>query len=37
MVALYAAAAVKNPFNNKTLRVESEENTFNVQIPLGGK
>jgi hypothetical protein len=37
MLALYAAAAVKNPFNNKTLRVESEENTFNVQIPLGGK
>lgn len=37
MLALYAAAAVKNPFNNKTLRVEPEENTFNVQIPLDKK
>jgi hypothetical protein len=34
MQALMAAASVKNPFENKTLRVDPAENTFNVQIPL---
>lgn len=32
--ALFAAAAVKSPFNNKTTFVNPEENTFNVHIPL---
>lgn len=32
--ALFAAAAVKNPFNEKLSQVKPEENTFNVNIPL---
>jgi hypothetical protein len=35
MLALYAAASVKNPFNEKSVKVDPAENTFNVQIPLG--
>jgi hypothetical protein len=34
MQALFAAAAVKSPFNEKTKQVKAEENTFNVHIPL---
>lgn len=34
MLALFAAAAVRNPFNNTTSSVPPEENTFNVHIPL---
>jgi hypothetical protein len=34
MQALFAAAAVKSPFNEKTKQVKPEENTFNVHIPL---
>ena len=36
MLALYAAAAVKDPFKEKSVRVDPAENTFNVQIPLSG-
>lgn len=34
MQALFAAAALKNPFNEKSINVKPEENTFNVHIPL---
>jgi hypothetical protein len=34
MQALFAAAAVKSPFNNKSKQVKPEENTFNVHIPI---
>jgi hypothetical protein len=34
MQALFAAAAVKSPFNELSVRVPPEENTFNVHIPL---
>jgi hypothetical protein len=34
MQALFAAAAVKSPFKEKTKQVKAEENTFNVHIPL---
>jgi hypothetical protein len=34
MQALFAAASVKNPYNEKTKQVKPEENTFNVHIPL---
>jgi beta-xylosidase len=36
MQALFAAAAVQNPFNNKSKEVNPLENTFNVHIPLKG-
>ena len=32
--ALFASAAVKNPFNEKSKQIKPEENTFNVHIPL---
>lgn len=34
MQALFAAAAVNSPFNEKTKQVEKEENTFNIHLPL---
>jgi beta-xylosidase len=34
MKALFAAASVENPFNEKTRNVTSRNNTFNVHIPL---
>lgn len=37
MQALFAAAAVKSPFNELSVRVPPEENTFNVHIPLARK
>jgi len=35
MQALFAAASVRNPFNNISAHVPPDENTFNVGIPLG--
>lgn len=32
--ALFAAAAVKSPYNEKSINVKPDENTFNVHIPL---
>jgi hypothetical protein len=32
--ALFAAAAVKSPYNEKSINVNPDENTFNVHIPL---
>lgn len=32
--ALFAAAAIKSPYNEKSINVKPEENTFNVHIPL---
>lgn len=34
MQALYAAASLKDPYNEKSKNVSKDENTFNVQIPL---
>lgn len=34
MQALFAAAAVKSPFNEKSKKVNQVENTFNVHIPF---
>ncbi|MCH5597016.1 glycoside hydrolase family protein [Niabella ginsengisoli] len=33
-IALFAAAAIQNPFKGNPLRVDNEHNTFNVHIPL---
>ncbi len=37
MQALFAAAAVKDPFRNQTTQVDPIENTFNVHIPVRRK
>jgi len=37
MLALLAAASVRNPYNNTSVRVSPDENTFNVHIPVGGR
>jgi hypothetical protein len=34
MLALFAAASVRNPFNNTSFSVPPAENTFNVHIPV---
>jgi len=35
MLALLAAASVRNPYNNTSVNVPPDENTFNVHIPVG--
>jgi hypothetical protein len=34
MLALFAAASVRNPFNNTSFSVPPAETTFNVHIPV---